>query len=50
MQKKKKKLKSSNAMTFDDTWKISFWTHFRPLLALKPQNKIFAKKSFKVNF
>ena len=31
------------------TFEISFWAHFRPLLAQKPQNKIF-RKVVQINF
>ena len=35
-----KKSENFNTLIFDDTWKTSFYAHFRSPLAQKPQNKI----------
>lgn len=40
------KLEKFHQLIFDENRKTSFWTHFRPLLAQKPQIKILPQKSF----
>ena len=39
------KLKKFHALTFHNTLKASFWSHFGPLLALNVQNKVIPKKN-----
>lgn len=42
--------KKIHTLNFDNTTKISFWSHFRPLSAQKPPSRVFSKKDICINF